>query len=166
MLRDETEETTAIILRRGMDRIVLDSKEPKHELRVVAGINSVTPLYSGASGRVFMAWMAEAERDYIINATKLKPVTVHGATQPGPYLTELITVRAQGYASTVSDVTFGATAIAAPIFNLSGLLSATTLTYSINGIFKFLCHYRLAASLTTLSCDQPVLKKHHVSTSN
>lgn len=120
MLRDETQETTAIILRRGMDRIVLESKEPPQDLRVVAGINSVTPVYSGASGRVFMAWMADAERDYIMNATELKPVTVHGATQPKTYLAELKTVREQGYSSTISDVTIGATAIAAPIFDQSG----------------------------------------------
>ena len=54
-LRDLTRESVTLVVVRGLERVVLMAVEASHELRVVPALNSVVPIYSGASGKVFMA---------------------------------------------------------------------------------------------------------------
>jgi DNA-binding IclR family transcriptional regulator len=110
------------MVERGLERVVLMAIEASHELRVVPALNSVVPIYSGASGKVFMAFMPEAERDRIIEVTGLKPVNERGLTDRKSFLKALEQVRKDGYAVTVGDVTLGAVAVAAPIFGRSDVL--------------------------------------------
>jgi DNA-binding IclR family transcriptional regulator len=116
-LRDTTGESVSLMVERGLERVVLMAIEASHELRVVPALNSVVPIYSGASGKVFMAFMPEAERDRIIEVTGLKPVNERGLTDRKSFLKALELVRKDGYAVTVGDVT-----VAAPIFGRSDVL--------------------------------------------
>jgi DNA-binding IclR family transcriptional regulator len=121
-LRDTTGESVSLMVERGLERVVLMAIEASHELRVVPALNSVVPIYSGASGKVFMAFMPEAERDRIIEVTGLKPVNERGLTDRKSFLKALEQVRKDGYAVTVGDVTLGAVAVAAPIFGRADVL--------------------------------------------
>ncbi|WP_340109387.1 IclR family transcriptional regulator [Pikeienuella sp. HZG-20] len=119
-LREATGETVILVVARGLERIVLHAVEATHELRVVPALNNVVPVYSGAAGRVFMAFMPEAERDRIIDATGLRPVNERGMTDRASFVASLDAVRRDGSAVSIGDVTLGISAIAAPVFARTG----------------------------------------------
>jgi len=123
-LRNTTEESVSLMCQRGLDRVVLMAIEPSHELRVVPSLNSVNPIYSGASGKVFMAFLPDEERDRIIEVTGLKPVNQKGLTDRKSFLETLDKVRRDGCAVSVGDVTLGASAVAAPVFDRGGAIVA------------------------------------------
>lgn len=123
-LRDETGESVSLVVERGLERVVLHVVEASVELRVVPTLNRVVPIYSGASGKVIMAFKSEAERSRIIEATGLGHANKSGQIDPVTYLEQLEQVRKDGYATAIGDVSLGAAAIAAPIFDHDGALQA------------------------------------------
>lgn len=126
-LSQASEESASLICRSGTERVVVQAISATHELRVVPSLNRVLPIYAGASGMVMMAFMPEDERDEIIATTHLKPVNAKSITDPKVYLKDLETVRAQGYAVAMGNVTSGANAIAAPVFDDEGIVAAVSL---------------------------------------
>lgn len=123
-LRQITGESVSLICPRGYERVVVLALEAMHELCVVPTVGSAVPIYAGASGKVIMAHMAAAERDRVIELTGLKPVQPDRIIDRRSFLETLEAVRRKGYGVSVGDVTPGATAIAAPIFNASGEVEA------------------------------------------
>lgn len=119
-LRDETGESAALIVQRGLERLAIVSVEAHHELRVVPSPNSISPVYSGASGLILMSYMNSAARARIIETTGLAPVNACGIASPELYLEEIERVRRQGFATTCGDVTPGAAAVAAPVLGADG----------------------------------------------
>lgn len=140
-LRDLTGESVSLIVERGLERVVLVAIEAAHELRVVPTLNSVAPIYSGASGKVFMAFMSEAERDRIIEVTNLRPVNERGLTDRKSFLAVIAQVRRDGFATAAGDVTPGAAAVAAPVLDEYG---ATQAVVSLRGPEQRLTHERIA----------------------
>lgn len=67
-----------------------------------------------------MAFMTDDEREKVIRITGLRPLTPAGVSDPRQFRELLVTVRRQGFAYSVGDVTIGACAVAAPIFGSSG----------------------------------------------
>jgi DNA-binding IclR family transcriptional regulator len=123
-LRDRTGESVSLVVARGLERVVLTALEASHELRVVPKLNSVVPVYSGASGKVLMAFMPDAERKRIIELTGLKPLNDRALGDKTSFLAALDDVRRDGYAVSIGDVTLGAVALAAPVVALQGELIA------------------------------------------
>jgi DNA-binding IclR family transcriptional regulator len=123
-LRQITGESVSLICPRGYERVVVLALEAMHELCVVPTVGSAVPIYAGASGKVLMAHLPEAERDRIIDLTGLKPVQPDRIIDRRSFLESLEAVRRRGYGVSVGDVTLGATAIAAPIFNAAGEVEA------------------------------------------
>jgi DNA-binding IclR family transcriptional regulator len=124
VLQDLTGESVSLVVPRGLERVVLVALEASHELRIVPVVNSVTPIYSGASGKVLMAYMTEAERDRIIELTQLRPVNERSVTDRGTFLETLKQVRHDGFSASFGDVTLGAVAVAAPVLRADGVASA------------------------------------------
>lgn len=122
-LGHKTGESVSLLTSRGLERVVIDVVPAKHELSVVPTIGSAHPIYAGASGKVFMAFMSDDERERVIKITGLKPLTPAGISDPGRFREVLATVRRQGFAYSVGDVTMGACAVAAPIFGSSGQIA-------------------------------------------
>lgn len=125
LLRRTSKETVSLVCPRGLERIVVDVLEAPHELSVVPMIGTMQPVYAGASGKVIMAHLSDEERDQIIQLTNLKPVTSAGITDRETFVASLEEVRKKGFAYTVSDVTVGVSALAAPIFDADGALTST-----------------------------------------
>lgn len=123
-LRDMTGESVSLVVSRGLDRVMLTAIEATHELRVVPKPNSVVPVYAGASGKVFMAFMSAPERARVIELTGLCPVNERSAMDQESFLASLEQVRRDGYAASVGDVTLGAVAVAAPVFGSRGEIVA------------------------------------------
>ncbi len=126
-LRQATEESVSLVCRNGMERVVVFALSAPHELRVVPSMNRVLPIYAGASGRVFMAYLPDEERDNIIDVTNLKPVNAKSVTDRSVYIDSLEEVREKGYACALGDVTLGANAIASPVFDDDGIVATVSL---------------------------------------
>jgi len=60
----------------------------------------------------------------MIEITRLKPLNPLGVTDPVTYRAILEDIRRKGYASSVGDVTMGACALAAPVFDATGRIVA------------------------------------------
>ncbi|TDI58361.1 MAG: IclR family transcriptional regulator [Alphaproteobacteria bacterium] len=123
-LRRATEETVSLVCPRGLERVVVEALAALHELCVVPAIGSAQPIYAGASGKVIMAFMPDAERERVISLTGLKPVTPASISDKSTYLAVLSDVRNKGYAFSSGDVTVGASALAAPVFDSDDSVAA------------------------------------------
>ena len=119
-----TEETVQLVCPRGSERVVVQGFPGLQELCVVPAIGQALPIYVGASGKVLMANMPEEERDRIIELTGLRPMNPLGITDRRTFLGVLEEARQKGYATSIGDVTMGASAIAAPVFDATGRVVA------------------------------------------
>jgi IclR family acetate operon transcriptional repressor len=124
MLCRATQETPSLLCPRGLERVCVHAIQPPNELSVVPAVGSAQPIYFGASGKVMLAFLPDKERDKIIEITKLKSANPRAVTNRADFLKILRTVRRRGYATSSGDVTLGAAAVAAPVFNETGRLTA------------------------------------------
>lgn len=102
---------------------MIDALAAPHELCVVPVLGSALPIYTGASGKVIMAYMSDEERNRVIELTNLKPVNPAASTDRRSFLAEIEDVRRTGYAVSIGDVTVGAAAIAAPVFDAASKIA-------------------------------------------
>lgn len=123
-LLDQVNETICVIALRGNKRICIDSLEPDRELRIVAPIGRELPVFVGASGRIFMAYKSEKQRQSILDGTKLRVDTLDVELDKEIYLEQLEEVREAGCAHNVGEVADGTSTIAAPIFDSLGNTAA------------------------------------------
>ena len=119
-----TEESVQLVCPRGVERVVVQAFPGAQELCIVPAIGQALPIYVGASGKILMAFLPEEERDRIIELTGLKPVSPLGVTDRRTFLQVLQAARQQGFATSIGDVTMGASAIAAPVFDSTGRVIA------------------------------------------
>lgn len=119
-----TQETPSLICPRGLERVCVDAVHAANELSIVPAVGSTQPIHFGASGKIILAFLPEKERDKIIEITKLKSSNPRAVTNRAEFLKILRTVRRRGYATSAGDVTLGAAAVAAPVFNETGRLTA------------------------------------------
>ncbi len=123
-LAHATQETASLLCPRGLERVCVHAIYAANELSIVPLVGSAQPIHYGASGKVLLAFMPEQERDRIIEITKLKSPNPRAVTDRADFLKILRTVRRRGYATSAGDVTLGAAAVAAPVFNETGRLTA------------------------------------------
>ena len=99
--------------------LYLDSVSPRTAVpdRLISGEHA--PMHCTGLGKVLLAFMPEEER----NATLSLPMTKHTEctiTDPAVMLSELIEIKARGYAVDNMEHEYGVTCVAVPIFGLSG----------------------------------------------
>jgi IclR family KDG regulon transcriptional repressor len=124
ILLRKTGETVCLVCPRGLERVTIEVMPSAHELAVVPTIGSAVPIYTGATGRVFMAYLQEVECARIIKQTNLHPLTSSAVSDPKLYMKELEQARQMGYAQMAGEVTIHSSAIAAPVFNSGGEIIA------------------------------------------
>jgi DNA-binding IclR family transcriptional regulator len=126
-LRDVFTETVGLHLRREEDRICLAEIVAPHAIRMTAGVGRTYPLHAGAAGKAILAFMAEAEIDRLL----VEPIHWIWTTKPPDtrkIRRELVTIRAQGYATSFSETVPGANALAAPVFSSTGVIGSINIT--------------------------------------
>ena len=109
--------------------IYIDKIEPSDfGLRLHSEIGKSFPLHCTAMGKIHLAHGSEALRARVLAGT-LEAHTESTITEPKALLSELETVRRQGYAIDDEEISRGLTCIGAPIFGLSGeVIAAMSLT--------------------------------------
>jgi len=118
-LHHDTSETISLYLMDGNERVCVERLESPQNVRIVARIGRRLPLYAGSAGKVFLAFITQKKRDEILNSTDLIPLTPKTITDKETLITELETIRKQGYAASRGEWLMDASGVAAPIFDQS-----------------------------------------------
>jgi DNA-binding IclR family transcriptional regulator len=82
------------------------------------------PLYSGASAKVFLAFLPDDEIENVLREAELVKYTDNTVTDPEELKKNLTEIRKVGYAYSDQEIHPGARAISAPIFNPEGQVIA------------------------------------------
>ena len=86
------------------------------------------PLHASASGKLYIAYMPEAERERLINNISLDQLTEHTITDRQKFRSTIQKVFFQGYATELEEIDMGISSIAVPLFDMRGALSGTIST--------------------------------------
>jgi len=125
-LSEATGETSCLIMASGnAHRVCVDAVVPTRELRVVAQVGKMQPIYGGASGMVLLAYRDSDIVEKFLTSIELKALTDQTLTDKKKYLLMLADIRTQGFAMLRSAVEKGTNAIAAPVFDERGSVIAS-----------------------------------------
>jgi len=114
-LRDITNETVNLYFREGDYRICYEHAESNQTLKHSVDLGKHLPLWAGASGKCFMAFMAPDDLERIINqAEQLTPNTI---TKREDFINEFGKIIENGFSMSDSEREEGVSSVAAPIFN-------------------------------------------------
>jgi DNA-binding IclR family transcriptional regulator len=120
-LNRDTNETVAVFILEGKDRVCLDRIESTQEVRMSIKPGDHHPLHAGAAGKLILAFLSEEKRKELIEK-KLTHFTKYTITSKRKLRKELAKIRKQAFAISIQErVSFGA-AVAAPIKDYSGEL--------------------------------------------
>jgi len=95
-----------------------------HALTISAAVGQRLPAHCTASGKLFLAYFTEPERNEFLERTLTK-YTKNTITSPDELRKQLDAICNQGYAVDYEEYELGVCALAAPIFNRSGSVIAT-----------------------------------------
>jgi DNA-binding IclR family transcriptional regulator len=98
------------------------SVESANPLRYVVELNTWLPVHAGASGLAILASLPETEWREIVYEHPLETLTGQTLVVPDELDAALATVRLQGYAVSHGQRFAGASALAAPVFDGSGVV--------------------------------------------
>lgn len=115
-LTEETGETAALAVVRGVETVYLDVVEGTAPIRVHAEVGSRIPLYLTASGRAILAYR---DRDFfgIVVAAGMKPITAKTITTASELRHRLTEIRKTGLSVNRGERWEDLSAVAAPIFD-------------------------------------------------
>jgi len=119
-LRDQLGETISLYVRSGVERIRIQSVQSNEPVRRVAPVGARFPLYAGASSKVLIAYALPEEQREIWDDPSWQLRTENMEA----YMNELCEVLEQGYALSFEERETGVAAIAVPIFDRDGQVTA------------------------------------------
>lgn len=117
-------ETVTLTIRVGDHRMYLEQIESLQEMRVSVEIGKLLPLYCGASGKIFLAFMDGDEADQVLGRLTLAPLTPGTLTDLAQLREDLRRTRAQGYAISCGERVDGVNAVSAPLLSSQGRVTA------------------------------------------
>jgi IclR family KDG regulon transcriptional repressor len=116
-LRQITNETVSLYVPSGNERVLIERLESTHFMRVIAQVGERMPLYAGASGKVFLAFLPPEKREEVFENKHLDRLTSRTIINIDELRKELILIRKRGYAISHGERVEGASSVSAPIFN-------------------------------------------------
>jgi DNA-binding IclR family transcriptional regulator len=112
-LREKTGETAALFVMQDDHRICVLELESHHVLHIARGIGDRGDLVVGATGKAILAFLDEDRQAATISRALSR-------ARQSEFVSALKAIRAQGYATSRSEVILGAVAVASPFFNHNG----------------------------------------------
>lgn len=111
-LRDYYNESVGIYILNKGERVCADCVQSKQPLRRVIEVGTRKPLTRGASGKLLLAYMAEAD--------------IRQNLEQDPYVTseELSRIREEGYAASFNEFEQGISSVAVPVYGNDGEVCA------------------------------------------
>lgn len=115
-LQQLSRETISLYVLDGTDRVCVERLESPQNVRIVGRLGLRLPLYAGSAGKVILAFLDEAQQEYILSTVPLQPFTQHTITDLNVLRAELVKIKRQGYASSHGEWIQDASGVAAPIY--------------------------------------------------
>lgn len=142
-LNNSTGETATLTIPYGEFRMILERIESEHTMRYVVNPGDLMPLHSGASGKIFLAYMSELQRKLILSSTGLPPFTKNTITDPVLFEQELNKIAINGFAISRGERVADVVSAAAPVRDANGdviasiNVSGPTARIDENSLLKF-----------------------------
>jgi DNA-binding IclR family transcriptional regulator len=128
-LARDTEETVLLAVLRDGRAYCAEKVESVHRIRLSFDLGASLPLHAGASSKILLAQLAEAEVDRVIRRHGLPRFTHRTITTAARLKTELARIRQRGYAVSIEEYDPGAWAISAPVAgSRDGTIAGLTLS--------------------------------------
>lgn len=127
ILRELSQRTGGTSLVRIVDRdetVTLDAVPSSRTLRAIPPIGVRYPIYYGACGKIFLAFMDPQERSRRLKGVRLRRYTRASITSMAVLLQEVEKVRQQEYAVSDEESIVGLRAVAVPVWNREGKVAA------------------------------------------
>lgn len=124
-----TGETVNLVIQADQGMVYLDRIETDWPFRVQLPVGTHVPFHCTASGKVFLASLPDETQRSLVRALDLERLTPNTITCSDDLLTELATIRRQGYALDREEFIEGMAAIAVPILNERGRFLAALATH-------------------------------------
>jgi len=121
-LRDKTKETVNLYFREGDSRICYEHVQSNQRLQFSVELGKRMPLWAGASGKCFLAFLPEEQFEKI--AAQARPLTKNTIVDRDALARETALIRKRGYSMSCSEREEGVSSVAAPIFNREGVPAA------------------------------------------
>jgi len=113
-------DTVILTVRRGGYTYIVEKVEHGVGLVYMRNIGDRRPLYCGASSKIHLAYMKEAEVNQYLKQTQLKSYAKNTITTRVKLMDDLGRTRRRGYAFSNQEIDVGASGVAAPIRNTQG----------------------------------------------
>ncbi len=123
-LARQTGDSAHLLILRGEHAVTIDRRQGENRLQVASPIGQSLPLYAGASPKILLAYLPEAEQERIIRTMEFEPFTENSIRDPGELRRRLREIRRQGYVVDEEDYERGVYAIGAPVRDSSGQVIA------------------------------------------
>jgi DNA-binding IclR family transcriptional regulator len=123
-LVNETEETVNLNVIYNGKRMSIKKIESPHDIRQAVTLGKMLPLYSGAPGKVLMAFLPSDKLEDYLKETELQLAGPNTITDRDELLQELEKIRKCRYAISREETYLGAFSIAAPVWDFSGNVTA------------------------------------------
>lgn len=123
-LWQQSGETVGLSVRVADSRIYIEQLESRQTVRTKAEVGELYPLYSGAPGRVLLAFMNDDEAERILNEADFRRLTEHTPPSKEKVRQLVHDVRVRGYAMAFEETIAGLNTIAAPIFDHAHQIAA------------------------------------------
>jgi len=124
-LAKETKETVSLFVVHGGRRLCLVKEDGELPIRFVNAEGDVLDLHRGAGGKALLAFLDEETRGRILAGLMADPATMLPKSWIKDHEKEFDEIRRKGYVVSYGDVISGVAAVAAPVFNESGLCCAS-----------------------------------------
>lgn len=122
-LAERTHETVTIGVLSHDDVVSVDQVTGTRSIVSVSWVGKRTPLHTTSTGKVFLAFMGDDERERRL-AEPLEAATPRSVTSPETMRTQLAEIRNRGYAQTLEELEVGLNAVAAPVRQGDGTVIA------------------------------------------
>jgi IclR family pca regulon transcriptional regulator len=123
-LVEQVHESSSVSVLHGTD-VVYVAREPTQRIMTVAiSVGTRFPAYATSMGRVLLSGLEPPELDAVLSRSELRPLTGRTVTSEKALRRELDRVRKQGWALVDQELEDGLRALAAPIRNSQGQISA------------------------------------------
>lgn len=106
--------TVHLAVREGHEVLYVERLSGRRSVPIVSTIGSRLPLHCTGVGKVLLAYAPEQVQHDVLSAP-LRRVTRHTITAPGLLAEQLARVRAEGYATTVEEMSLGACSVGVPV---------------------------------------------------
>lgn len=118
-LRDDTQETTHLMVREERHLVLIERVDSPHALRTVRDLGSRSPLHTSANGKAFLAHLSTREQEEYLSG-KLSALTENSKTDPDAIRKDIAQIRKLGYATNLGELDLHVHAVAAPILTQEG----------------------------------------------